>query len=372
MLNLMRQIVFLTIAIILRWPLCVLIYLTGKTGIFKTVFLVYPTDEMEVLGFCPNISFFRKYLSGKPTPAGLIMNGWLPIGIYFVISDLPRDLALKKNRHIAKKIVKHMRWFRRLAGAKTIGLAGQLGPIFSRRHNIPMEPPIYTSIYGNIFSIHEAINWVARQKHSYLHRQKVSVVGGGELGVTLQEYLNSQGYDCSIIGMRYSVRGKVLPVNADESRAHLHGMDFIVNLMPKGIDFMASGLGELIPRDAAIIDFSRPPVSSDQLVQKVYMGNRLRRVGMRFMFALSGGWKQKQLPACALPSLVAAMTDQVCEEVEPFCLLARQQSFSTALVDVPVVNQSGVRSLWGSFEGKSEPGIDNESILDGVELFSQK
>lgn len=93
MTNLLRQIIFLTHAIILRWPLCALIFIIGRTGIFKTVFLVYPTDEVEVLGFCPNIRFLRRYFAGKAIPAGLIMNGFLPLGIYFVISDLPRDLA---------------------------------------------------------------------------------------------------------------------------------------------------------------------------------------------------------------------------------------------------------------------------------------
>lgn len=372
MINLFRQIIFLTLAIILRWPLCALIYIIGRTGIFKTVFLVYPTDEIEVLGFCPNIPLLRQYLSGKPTPAGLIMNGWLPMGIYFVISDLPRDLAFKKNRHIAESIVHHMHWFRKLAGARTIGLAGQLGPIFSRRHNISMEPPIFTSIYGNIFSIHEAINWVARQKKSFLRSQKVAVIGGGELGITLQEYLNSQGYGCSIIDVRYTMRGKVVPVQTSNSREQLRGIDFIINLMPKGEDFITSGLKKAIPRNAAIIDFSRPAIPADQLVQKVYLGNRVRRSNMRFIFALPGGWKQKQLPACALPSVIAAMTGQITEQLESFCLLARQQSFSTALIDTPIINQTEKQSFWNKLEDSFEFETDEELTAEGVELLSQK
>ncbi len=368
MINLFRQIIFLTLAIFLRWPLCALINIIGKTGIFKTVFLVYPTDEIEVLGFCPNIPFLRRYLSGKPTPAGLIMNGWLPMGIYFVISYLQRDLAFKKNRHVAESIVQHMHWFRKLAGARTIGLAGQLGPIFSRRHNIPMEPPIFTSIYGNIFSIHEAINWVARQKQSFLRSQKVAVIGGGELGITLQEYLNSQGYNCSIIDVRYTLRGKVVPVQNNDGKEQLRGIDFVVNLMPKGDDFMASGLEKIIPRNAAIIDFSRPAIPADQLVQKVYLGNRVRRSNMRFMFALPGGWKQKQLPACALPSVISAMTGQVTEHLESFCLLARQQSFCTALIDTPIVHNNDKQSFWDRFDFETS----QESAADDVELLPQK
>ena len=200
--NLLRQIVFLTLAVILRWQLFTLIWLVGRTGIIKTVFLIYATDELEALGICPNIPFIRQYLSGKPTPAGLIMNGWLPMGIYFVISDLAKDLAFKKNKHIAEEIVRRMHWFRRLSGAKTIGLAGQLGPIFSRRHNIPMDPPIFISTLGNIFSIHESINWISKQKNTILRRQKVAIIGGGELGTALQKHLRNQGYGCSLINVR--------------------------------------------------------------------------------------------------------------------------------------------------------------------------
>ena len=370
--NLLRQTVFLTLSIILRWPLFALIGLIGRTGIFKTVFLVYATDEIEALGICPNISFIRRYLSGKPTPSGLIMNGWLPMGIYLVIPDLTKDLALKKNRHIAEEIVRRMHWFRRLAGARTIGLAGQLGPIFSRRHNIPMEPPIFASTFGNVFSINESINWIARQKSSFLHRQKIAVIGRGELGNSLQEHLKSQGYCCDLIDVRYTIKGKVVLTHNDKNREQLKGVDFVINLMPKGEEFMASNVGNIIPPNASIIDFSRPPIPVDQVVQKVYMGNRIRRPNLRFIFSLPGGWTQKQLPACSLPSILAAMTGQISNNLDSFCLLARQQSFSTALVDTPITTQTEKQSFWNKLEDSFEFETDEELTAEGVELLSQK
>lgn len=347
MFSLLRQILFVLTGTVLRWPFWVLIGVAGRFGIFKTVFLVYPTDETECRGFCPEVSILRRFFSGRPTPGGLILDGFRPVGIYFVIPDLAKDLARKKNRELARTIVRRMRWIRQLTGAATIGLAGQLGPIFSRRHNIRMEPPLFSSINGNIFSIYEAINWVARQKHSLNHSQKrITVVGGGELGGTLQDFLNRQGYQCNTVDVRYTRRGKVLPVQSDENMKHLRDVDFVVNLMPKGEDFINSKLSQFIPQRAVIIDFSRPPVSENGLPQKVYMGNRICHSNLRFVFALPGGWKQRQLPACALPALLAALTGQVSKELDSFCLLARRNAFSSALVGAPLGYQRREKAFW--------------------------
>ena len=139
----LRQFIFILLGTLLRWPLWLIIGIAGQCKLFRFVFLVYPTDEVECRQFCPNIPILRRYLSGRPTPGGIVADGLRPIGIYFVIPDLPRDLARKKNRKLAETIVNRMRWIRRLTGAKTIGLAGQLGPIFEKRHKAPLKNWIF-------------------------------------------------------------------------------------------------------------------------------------------------------------------------------------------------------------------------------------
>ncbi len=153
-----RQIIFLIYAFLLRWPIWLLIWIFGRSGMFKTLFLIYPTDTSECLDFCPNIKWLRNFFSGRPTPAGLIMNGWRPMGIYLVIPNSSMELMRKKNRPLVETIIRRMQWARKISGARTIGLAGQLGPIFEKRHGIPMEPPFYSSTYGNIFSIQKAVS----------------------------------------------------------------------------------------------------------------------------------------------------------------------------------------------------------------------
>lgn len=327
-----RQFIFLFAGIVLRWPLWLVIGIAGKLGCFRLVFLVYPTDEVECSQFCPNISFFRRYLSGRPTPGGLITDGWKPIGLYFVIPDLPMELARKKNRRLAEQIVERMCWIRQLAGADTIGLAGQLGPIFERRHNIPMEPPIFSSINGNIFSIHEAIKWAMPKGQSLSQQTKVAITGGGDLGESLSNYLCRQGLQSATVDMRFSRRGKVLPLKGSESIERVQDANIVINLLTKGSDFTSSELPQLMRKDAVVIDFSRPAIDTNLLSQKVFLGNRVQKNGMRFVLALPGGWTTTQLPACSLPALLAAMTGEINSSLEAFCQLARQETFTTALI----------------------------------------
>ncbi|TKB23154.1 hypothetical protein FCL47_23660 [Desulfopila sp. IMCC35006] len=336
MLTCVRQFVFIFLGTVLRWPIWLMIGIAGQFKLFRFVFLVYPTDEVECRQFCPNIPILRRYLSGRPTPGGLVVDGWCPIGIYFVVPDLPRDLARKKNRQLAETIVRRMRWIRRLAGAKTIGLAGQLGPIFSKRHNIPIEPPIFSSINGNIFSIHEAINWAALKKNTFSKQIKIAIIGGGELGETLHGYLSGQGLQCDIVDVRFTRRGNVLAITSCQSEEMVKQADFVINLLPKGEDFIESNLSNIMGEKTSVIDFSRPAIDQEKLSQRIYMGNRVQRTGMRFVLALPGGWGQKELPACSLPALLAALTGEINNKVDSFCLHARKQSFTTALIaDMP-------------------------------------
>ncbi len=332
MFTLLRQFVFILSGTVLRWPLWLIIAIAGKCKLFRFVFLVYPTDELECRQFCPNIPLLRRYLSGRPTSGGLVADGLRPIGIYFVIPDQPRDLARKKNKNLSETIVKRMRWIQWLTGAETIGLAGQLGPIFEKRHNIPIEPPLFSSINGNIFSIQEAIKWAAIQEKTFSKQIRITITGGGELGETLNDHLSSQGLQCDIVNVRFNRRGHALPIKSEQNEEEvLKKADFVINLLPKGENFFESNLPNIMGEKTSVIDFSRPAIETDQLTQKVYLGNRVQRSGVRFVLALPGGWTQKQLPACSLPAMIAALTGKANKTLESFCQVASKECFATAL-----------------------------------------
>jgi len=337
MINYIRQILFVIYALLLRFPTWIVIWLIGRTGVFKTVFVIYPHDKEEYAKLCPDYKPFIRFMSGRPTPGGLILDGWKPVGIYLYISNTPQELAKKKNRHIAETIVKRMQWIQKISGAKAVGFAGQLGPILERRHNIPMVPPFYSSTMGNVFSIEEALNYLASKDNKHPWDLSIAILGGGELGEILKKHFSTQGYAVSILGVKLKRRGGVELKLSETDCRHLECIDFVINLLPTGEDFIGCKITEFLRPSSSIIDFSRPAIPAEGLQQSVFMGNRVHRPGMRFAFSLPGDWQKMEIPACSIPSILAAHFDIVEKDIVNFCRAARQVSFGTALS--PIVKQ---------------------------------
>ncbi len=341
-----RQLIFLVYAFLLRWPIWLLIWLIGCSGKLKTLFLIYPTDHSECLDFCPNIKWLRNFFSGRPTPAGLIMDGWRPIGIYLVIPNSSMELMRKKNRPMVETIIKRMLWVKKLTGAENIGLAGQLGPIFEKRHGIPMDPPFYSSTYGNIFSIQNAVSHLVNSEQKNPWQVSVSIIGGGLLGEELLQYLTADGYQMSMVDVRYTRKGDVKLTDGQEAGRQLADADLVINLLPRGKDFLNCELHRQIPETATIIDFSRPPITKESVPQRVVMGNRVQSSGIRFVMRLPGGWKRHELPACSMPSLLASLAGLPIRTLEDLRLAARQFRFGTALAGAPL---PAYQTAWNNF-----------------------
>ena len=335
-----RQFIFLLYSFLFHWVVCGLIFILGRFGLFKTLFLIYPTDREECLDFCPDIPCLRKYFSGRPIPSGLIMDRWRPIGIYFLVPDTALELVRKKNRPVVDKIMNRMLWYKDLSGARAIGLAGQLGPVFEKHLKHPLDHPFYTSTYGNVFSIQSAVNYLVNNSKRKPWQVSLAIIGGGELGSQLEESLSSDGYQVETINMRYTRKGNVKLIDEELVNKQLRDVDFAINLLPRGIDFIDCQMHERLPESATVIDFSRPPIRPDSIAQHVVMGNRVQKSGLHFFVKLPGGWKRNELPACALPSLVASADSLTFSNMEEFNLAARQLSYSTALDQTSIVNNT--------------------------------
>lgn len=345
----LRQMIFLVYTFLLRWPIWFLIWFFGRSGIFKTLFLIYPTDSSECLDFCPDIKWLRNFFSGRPTFAGLIMDGWRPMGIYFVIPNSALELMRRQNRPLVETIINRMLWIQKLSGAKAIGLAGQLGPIFEKRHGFSMIPPFYSSTFGNIFSIQKAVSHLVRTSQKHSSKITITIIGGGLLGELLEKYLLEDGYQISMIEARSTRKGDISLIHEKKDLHILGSVDLVINLLPRGKDFMHCRLHGLIHEAATIIDYSRPPLPAENLTQKVVMGNRVQRSGIHFFMRLPGGWKRHELPACSMPSLLASLGDLPLQTMEEFRIAASQLQFITALADVPVRQHKTIFSSLRNF-----------------------
>jgi len=147
------KLLFLLYILVGQWLLWLVIWLGGRIGIWRVLFVIHPHNSKEYQYVAPDWRWLRKYLSGRPLPIGLIWYGYRPIGIYFIISNTIESLRKRKNRHIAKRIERRMQRALRLTRARSCGFAGHLGIIFEKRHDIPMQPPFYGSTNGNIYSL---------------------------------------------------------------------------------------------------------------------------------------------------------------------------------------------------------------------------
>ena len=241
MIDSIRRILFVIYAVFLRLPMWAIIWLIGRTGVFKTVFVIYPHDKEEYAKLCPDYKPFIKFMSGRPTPGGFILDGWKPVGIYLFISNTPQELVKKKNRAIAETIVNRMQWIQKISGAKAIGFAGQLGPILERRHDIPMEPPFFSSTMGNVFSIEEALTHLAAKENKNPWDLSIAILGGGELGEILKDHFSSQGYEVSVLDVKFKRKGGVELKLSEANCRQLDHVDFVINLLPTGEDFINSG-----------------------------------------------------------------------------------------------------------------------------------
>ena len=88
----------------------------------------------------------------------------------------------------------------------------------------------------------------------------VSIIGGGLLGEDLLQYLTADGYQMSIVDVRYTRKGDVKLTDGAEASRQLAGADLVINLLPRGKDFLDCELHRQMPESATIIDFSRPPI----------------------------------------------------------------------------------------------------------------
>jgi hypothetical protein len=307
----------------------------GKLGFVKLIFQVYPSSERETRAFCPNIPLLRKFFSARPTLAGIITRGFRPLGIYTVMPNTIEDLAKKENKHSAIKIIQRLGWLCDFTSAKSVGLAGQLAGVFEKRHRIMIRKPLHGSLFGMQYSLLETTRCVIEKHGLSVNSLCIGLLGMGDLGTALSGYLERKGYRVLPLDLRHSRGGKFVLRHENTAKRQLKEIDVLINLMPTGKHFLQANCHQHLSRKCAIIDFAHPGIPP-RIVNPTYMGNRVQGEGLRFLMSLPGGWNSNEIPACCLPSMLAAMTDKKWDTFEEFSIIAEENGFH-----VPLSSHSG-------------------------------
>ena len=315
-----------------RFPVWAALWILGRFGLFKVVFLVYPADITELTGFCPPLPVFRRFFSARPTLGGIILNGIRPVGIYLVVPDTVQELASRSNGALSHTIVKRLFWVARLVGAKSIGLAGQLSFIFQKKHRIPIVAPLYSSLYGSVFSLSETIERALQSqsigRKSNGEKPNIGILGKGDISTLLARHIMDTHQSSPVyIDVKYLKSGRIALKNKAEAKQRLKDFDILVNMLPTGDHFFQTNCDQYLSIECIIIDFSHPGINACRLPHRKHMGNQIQRDGLRFMPSLPGDWKYHTLPACSLASLLASENAPQWKNFNEFCNDAKARGF---------------------------------------------
>lgn len=328
--QIVQQLIFLLVGTLFRIPVWAVLWILGQFGLFKVIFLVYPADIIELKGFCPPLPLLRRFFSGRPTLGGFILDGVRPIGIYLVVPDTVQELASRANGALAHTIVERLFWVARLINAKSVGLAGQLSFIFQKKHHIPMVAPLYSSLYGSVFSLSETIEKAIQSIGEADKGEKptIGILGKGDISALLARHIADTYHSKPVyIDVKYLKSGRIALKCKDEAIPHLKSFDLLVNMLPTGDHFFQTKCCEYLSDECIIIDFSHPGIHSGLLPHRKHIGNRIQRDGLRFIPSLPGDWEYHTLPACSLASLLASEYDPKWKNFNEFCIQARARGF---------------------------------------------
>lgn len=325
-----RQTAFILTGTLFRLPILGILWILGKLHLIKIIFQVYPTDESEIQGFCPNIKLLRNFFSTRPTFGGFIADGMRPIGFYVVVPNTAQDLIKRTNAKLAHSITRRLLWIQQLTGAFSIGLAGQLGFIFEKRHGIPIQPPLYNSLYGALFSLSETIFQAIKKHNLSPDSAIIGILGMGVFGDALRHFLEEKGYHAMPINLQYTKSGRLKIRDEEAAVDRIKSLNMLVNITPTGTHFLQTNIHTYLVPNCIIIDFSRPGIPPT-ISNTVYRGNRVQRKGIRFILSLPGDWDHYHIPACSLASLLATRQQPTWETVDDFCKTAKENRYFISL-----------------------------------------
>lgn len=287
--KILRYVEFLTVSLILRWPIWILLAMLKPFKIFRYLFLVYPGTDSDLDGYCPRQLARSWVFSKQPTIGGIISKGSGGRGLILVVPNTTDEFENKKN--VCNEVTRRLVWIQQIVGAKSIALAGRLPSIISRDGNT-LDNPFVKGNKGTVFCVMETVSQVMQRHGLNIDHTKIAIVGVGYVGKLLLDALKVENYK-EVAGIDIQGDGEIL-----------RKADIVVVLTPRGKDFVP--YIKYLKKDAIIIDDTHPKITEQppgMTFYKVAVGMD----GVRFYPRLPG-YKQNWIPGCAVEAMVAAAT----------------------------------------------------------------
>lgn len=297
-LKVLRIIGFLTIGLILRWPIWIALWMMKIVGIkfFDYLFLVYPGTDKDLDGYCPRWLAKSWLFSTKPSIGGIISKAETGRGLILVVPNTTVEFL--QRRDICEKTTKRLKWIKNIIGAKAIALAGQM-PSMLKRNNIKIEEPFVKGNKGTVFCVAETIDRTI-SKHDLIPGEfQIALVGVGYVGKLLMDHLESEGHN--VVGIDIEIQRHGVKLQ-EEAPGILITSDMVIVLTPRGEDF--NPYVDFLKPGAIVIDDTHPKIlkkPKNVFFYKVAVG--LDKV--RF-FPRLPGYRSDWIPGCAIEAIISS------------------------------------------------------------------
>lgn len=253
----LRKAAFLS-AFVLKQPI---LHLIGMTGNVDFLFHVFQGDKSDLEGYCPPWLAESFLFRGKPTLGGLFENG-SRYGLITVAPETARDYKDNYGQ-IVQKTMKDLKGIANTVGAKAIAVAS-VGPLlFEKASGHPLEAPFVDGIPGRVFSAVETFEQLfQRHPELQLNNPKIGIVGVGEIGNSIINYVHSKdfNYNCEAFGINV-VKSKETFIINPEDHDLVRKSDVLLVQMPQGANFVPYYQEyNMIKKGAFVLDDTHPRI----------------------------------------------------------------------------------------------------------------
>lgn len=290
------------------------------------IFTVFPGSDLDIKGYLPGFLWWAipVYYSARPIFAGLIKG----TGIYGegAVVVIPNTVSeFRDDSFLVEKIMNRLKSIQSFVGAKAISIAGQGPKYFKQNAKEHYTAPFVYGLKGRVFSAVETLQLIIN-KHG-LVKPKIAVVGVGEIGHSIIEFLERKGLYAE--GIDIKIRGNGIGFELTNGGIErIKNADIVLVQTPRGDDFVE--YYELLKDSAILVDDSHPRITSPPTTFQFYKV-AIGKQGVEFSPPLPG-YHNKWIPGCVQESMVASSTNQFELDQDSFNEISKKLGFFAYLV----------------------------------------